>query len=203
MSRIRKLILLTVASVIELIVMLVLLFNNLIFYVMFTLVLLIITLGYLFYYYWNTRSEDAIYKSSLNEILKNYNSILVKIICLPDFGERNLVRVANLDDLIVAQMEIRKPISYFEELDSCTFILLDNKEAYIYVLRKNNIVRPIIENYLNNAKKERPKSYSNLLSDIDKTTIIKLENSKSYRISPIRKKKKQEIEVLSLDNEVI
>lgn len=203
MSKRKRIILLITAIIIELIIFVILLLNSLTIYLLFISTLLVITTFYLIYYCWTTRNDDAIFRSSLNDILKNYNSVLVKIISLPDFTDKNIVRVADLDDLIVAQMEIRKPISYFEELDSCTFILQDNQDSYIYVLKKNNLVKPIIQSYLDNNKLKESKTYSNLLSDIDKTTIIKLENSKSYRISPIRKSKDKETEILSLDSEII
>lgn len=203
MSRKKILTLLSTSIIFELFIIVILFFNNLAFYNIFVFVLLIITVGYLASYCWNTRNDVAIYKSTLTEILKNYNSILVKIVSLPDFGTRHLIKVAELDDLIVAQMELRKPILYFEELDSCTFILLDEQEAYIYSLKRNASVRPIVDNYIANCRKEVCKTYSNLLSDIDRTTIIKLENSKSYKISPIRKNKNQENEMFSLDNEII
>lgn len=203
MSKVKRIILLIIAIIIELILLLILFFNKLVFYAIFVSTLLILTISYLFNYCWSTRNEDAIYKSSLHDILKNYNSILVKLLCLPELTDRNIVRVAELDDLIVAQMEIRKPISYFEEVASCTFILQDNKDSYIYILKKNNSVYPIIQNYLDDHNLRKAKTYTNLLSDIDKTTIIKLENSKSYKVSPIRKGKKQETEILSFDNEVI
>lgn len=203
MERKRIICLFSIVLTAEILLITILFIQRLRFYNIFLIPLLIITTYAFFDYYWNTRNEDAVYNKKLNEILRNYDSVLVKIVSLPEFEERNIVSVAELDDMIIAQMEIRKPISYFEELCACTFILLDEKEAYVYVLKKNDLVRPIIQEYIDNSKKKDFKTYTNLLSDIDKTTIIKLENSKSYRISPIRKQKEKETEILSLDNEII
>ena len=41
-------------------------------------------------------------------------------------------------------------------------------------------------------KKENSDIDSEMLQDIDKTTIIKLSNKKSYKVSPIRKNKEEE-----------
>lgn len=203
MKKSKKIILFLITIFIELVLLLILFLYKLDFCLLFVFLILVFTISYLVYYCWTTRNEDALYKSSLNDILKSYNSILVKLICLPEFTDRNIIIVANFDDLIIAQMEIRKPISYFEELNSCTFILQEGQDSYIYILKKNNLVKPIIQNYLDNANSKKAKTYSNLLSDIEKTTIIKLENSKSYKISPIRKKKSKEIEILSFDTEIL
>ena len=59
---------------------------------------------------------------------------------------KNIIRVTNLEDLMDAQLELRKPIYYMiEGEDSCSFVLLDNTEACIYILKKNDEVESPLE----------------------------------------------------------
>ena len=148
----------------------------------------------------NSRSDDSVYKSELNRILKTYDAVLVKCSSLPSLEGRNIINVETINDLVNAQVEIRKPIYYKLQLSCCSFLLLDDKEACTFVLKLNNEVVSELEILLEEEKIKRNKvdeDYS-ILDDIDKTTIIKLENSKSYRVSPIRKKT-IEIENLELE----
>ena len=112
----------------------------------------LVTLIFLIVFIRNTRSEESIYKSTLRKILKNYDAILVQSYNFPKLSGKNIIRVTNLEDLMDAQLELRKPIYYMiEGEDSCD---------------------------------------ESLLADIERTTIIKLSNMKSFRVSPIKKKTK-------------
>jgi hypothetical protein len=89
-----------------------------------------------------------------------------------------------------AQLELRKPIYYMiEGEDSCSFVLLDNTEACIYILKKNDEVESPLELIIAEYEKHADIDES-LLADIERTTIIKLSNMKSFRVSPIKKKTK-------------
>ena len=128
----------------------------------------LVTLIFLIVFIRNTRSEESIYKSTLRKILKNYDAILVQSYNFPKLSGKNIIRVTNLEDLMDAQLELRKPIYYMiEGEDSCSFVLLDNTE------------------YEKHADIDE-----SLLADIERTTIIKLSNMKSFRVSPIKKKTK-------------
>lgn len=136
----------------------------------------------------NTKSSEAIYKSNLNQILKSYDSILVKANNFPRLSDKNIIMVASIDDLIDAQLEIRKPIYYRMEVNACSFILLDSNEACVYILKENqehSTSLEIIINEIEKAKSKKDVDYS-VLEDIEKTTIIKLENAGAFKVSPIR-----------------
>ena len=121
---------------------------------------------------------------------------------LQEYGEL----LESIDDLVDAQLEIRKPICYLKQTESCSFILLDEKEAYVYIEKLNEDVTSPIEIEIKEARlqeKSEENIDSEMLKDIEKTTIIKLSNKKSYKVSPVRKKKQErkieqleEIEVL-------
>lgn len=145
---------------------------------------------YLITYIYENKDEQSIYKSKLKKALRNYDAILVESQRFPDLKGKNIIRVTNMDDLIDAQIEIRKPIYYMVENEtSCSFVLLDTNEACVYILKQNEeIVSPleqIIEEY---EKKKNGDDDSSLLEDIEKTTIIKLKN-KTLKVSPYRKNK--------------
>lgn len=131
------------------------------------------------------------YESKLKSILKTFDSILVKSNSVPNLEDRNIIEVMSMDDLAVAQLEIRKPICYVKQTDSCSFVLLDEKEAYTYILKSSESVISPLEIEINNLKIKKKKDYgidSEMLLDIENTTIIKLPNKKSYKISPVRDK---------------
>ena len=139
------------------------------------------------------------YESTVKQIINTFDSVLVKSNTTPEFKDRSIIIVESMDDLIDAQLEIRKPICYLKQTESCSFALLDDKEAYVYIEKLNDSVKSPVEIEIDNLKnknKSKDEMDSEMLRDIEKTTIIKLSNKKSYRVSPVRKEKKREIEIL-------
>ena len=91
-----------------------------------------------------SQSPEKKYDSEIKDILKTFDSILVKSSEIPNLDNRNIIVVESIDDLVDAQLEIRKPICYLKQTESCSFVLLDDKEAYVYVAKINeNILSPI------------------------------------------------------------
>ena len=104
-----------------------------------------------------------------------------------------------MEDLIDAQIEIRKPIYYMiEGEDSCSFVLVDNNEVCIFILKQNEQVESPLELIINEYEKNNDIDES-LLEDIEKTTIIKLNNMKSFKVSPYKKEKKEKVEEIQND----
>lgn len=162
--------------------------NNLINYAIISGTLAIVDAIAMIIFSKNTKDGEAIYKSNLNQILKSYDSILVKANNFPRLSDKNIIMVASIDDLIDAQLEIRKPIYYRMEVNACSFILLDSNEACVYILKENqenSTSLEIIINEIEKAKSKKDVDYS-VLEDIEKTTIIKLENAGAFKVSPIR-----------------
>lgn len=145
-----------------------------------------------------TRSDEAQYKSKLRQILRTYDSILVKSKNLPKLDNLNIIRVDTIEDLVDAQMEIRKPIYYQEQTESCAFVLLDNMTACFYTLKVNDSVLCPLEITINeldiinkNSQKELEEDIpEDLLSEIERTTIIRLKKGKYVKVSPMRNRKK-------------
>ena len=158
----------------------------------------IVALGFGIKYIFDNSSPAKAYESNVKNILNTFDSILVQSNAVPKLEGRNIINVETIDDLVDAQLEIRKPICYYKQSESCSFALLDDKEAYIYIEKLNpDVVSPleieIKENKLKN--KSQDEMDSEMLRDIEKTTIVKLSNKKSYKVSPIRKDKKKDEEV--------
>ena len=141
----------------------------------------------------NGGDPEKVYEANIKNILNTFDSILVKSNQIPKLVGRNIIIVEDIDDMIDAQLEIRKPICYYKQTESCSFILLDDKEAYIYVDKiRPDIVSPV-EIEIEDIKRKQKNSEdldSEMLKDIEKTTIVKLSNKKSYKVSPIRKDNK-------------
>lgn len=159
-------------------------------------VLLIATIIYIY----STRDEETLFKSNLNKILKTFDAVLVSSNNLIDLEGKNIVITDNIDDLIDAQLEIRKPVYYYKQTESCSFILLDTDTALVYTLKKNETVVTPLDIALKEIEIKKNIKEKNLdqsiLEQIEKTTIVRLEKGKSYKISPIRNKPQEEIEIL-------
>lgn len=124
-------------------------------YLIVTLTLAIVSLIALILYIKNTRSADAIYRSQFKNILKSYDAILISSANLPKLTDRNIIKVTSIEELVDAQMEIRKPIYYKLEEKYCSFVLLDQSEACFFVLKESeDLVTPldlVLEAYENDG----------------------------------------------------
>ncbi|MBR1936534.1 MAG: hypothetical protein IJ842_02440 [Bacilli bacterium] len=151
-----------------------------------------------------------VYESTVKRILNTYDSILVKSSSVPRLDGKNVILVETIDDLVDAQLEIRKPICYLKQTESCSFVLLDEKEAYVYVEKVNDDVTSPIEIEIRESRirgKNIEEMDAEMLRDIERTTIVKLSNKKSYKVSPIRKldelQNKQEVSSAEKENDEI
>lgn len=141
-----------------------------------------------------SKNPEKNFEDTINGILNTYDSILVKSNTVPSLEGRNIIEVMGFDDLIDAQLELRKPICFMKQTESCSFVLLDDREAYVYVEKVNDQVISPVEIEIKEMKirnKNKEDMDAEMLRDIDKTTVVKLSNKKSYKVSPIRKKNDQ------------
>lgn len=154
-----------------------------------------IGVGALIFNYMSVSSDaEKTYATKVKRILSTYDAVLAKSSTLPSLEGKDIIRIDNMDDLIDVQTEVRKPICYFNLVDSCSFVLIDNNQAFVHDEKLNDDTVSALEIEIKVAKqyaKKREDMDSEMLSDIDNTTIVKLSNSKSYKVSPIRKDKKK------------
>lgn len=136
-----------------------------------------------------TRSDKAIYESFIKNKLVTYDSVMVGTEELPNLSGKVIMKINKFGDLIDAQLELKKPIYYKKYNDYTVFILLDNKEACVCIVKLNENQECEYEEELDKIIKDSLKNDldRSLLEDIDKTTIIRLDKEKEFRVSPIRK----------------
>jgi len=111
------------------------------------------------------------YEKKSRKILKTYNSILVKCKNIPVLSDKNIVIVENINSMVNAQIETRKPILYFQEIQSISFILLDGTEAYIYILKANKNITTQTEQMINNFEMAKNTFVKEILSKIEKILL--------------------------------
>ena len=80
--------------------------------------------------------SESIYNRKLNKILKTYDGILVEINALPKLKNMEIISVKSFNELIDAHSEIRKPISFAKNINSVTFILINEGIVWTYTLHK-------------------------------------------------------------------
>lgn len=184
-----------IKSIILLVIILVLAFLTYKFYslnnMMYTIILGTVTLLLTIYTvidFINNKDEKSIYSSTIKNIYKTYDSILVKINEIPEFKKHEIIKISTIEDLIYAQIIMKKPIFAYEEEEACSFIIIGEKEICVYTLKmKEDSISQVEE--LTNKAKSKNKVDKNILDNIDKTTIIRVDDKKSFKVSPIRDKK--------------
>ena len=111
-------------------------------------------------------TKEEKYETKLKKILKTYDSVLVETRKVPVIDSEKIILVNSIDDLIDAQAELRKMIYFFKQTDNCSFILFDQNQAIIYILKKNDDILSPLEIEINNNKiKNKNKG------DIDEETL--------------------------------
>ena len=182
-----------VMLVIGIVASFVLISKNMITYAIITgtisVVLALLLLSNLFH---NRTPEDT-YNKYLKDILKTFDAVLINSDNIPSTDGRSIIKVKDFEDLIDAQVEIRKPICYQRDARSSLFVLLDDKQAFYYILKVDDKEESPFDKWLKDEEKAKLDFDKSLLKDIENTTIIKIDNNKSYKVSPIREEAKKEI----------
>ncbi len=165
----------------------------------------ILLLIYLIKYLIESKNPQKIYEKELKTIIKTFEPILVDVEKIPDLQVKNLIIVSSFEKMIDIQYELKKPILYKKSLNSCAFFLLDTEIIYVFILRIDDDsfspVDDVIESIeLNNKKRQKDKK---ILDDIDKTTIIKLDDFREFKVSPIRKKDLTLIEETNIEYTIL
>ncbi len=163
--------------------------NKLYNYAIITSVCAVVFLLILLINLFNNRTPEDSYNTFIRDSLKTFDAVLVNTDELPNIDDRSLVVISNFEDLIDAQIEIRKPIYYKRNDRSAIFILLDDKQACVCVVKVTPKEKSEFDDYLNEQKRKKEAFNKALLADIENTTIVKLDNNKSYKITPLNSNK--------------
>lgn len=139
------------------------------------------------------KDDEKIYNKTINKILNTYDSILIRSNSVPNLEGKNIISVLSIEDLVDAQLEIKKPICYIKQVESTSFILLDDKEAYVHTIKLyEGTVSPLeieLKNINIKNKTINEDASFDLLEKIEKTTFIILPNKQSYKVSPLTRRK--------------
>lgn len=113
-----------------------------------------------------------VYNKKIKKILKKYDAVLVKTKNIPRLYDKNIMVVSTIEDMINAQMEIRKPVYYFVNENSHSFFLLDGEEALVYIVKNDPTIMCVVEKLILNIDKMR--------NTMVKETLKKIENAMLY-----------------------
>lgn len=128
-------------------------------------------------------------------ILRTYDSIIVEVEDIPNIAGKNIIKVKSIEDLVDAQLELREPIYYKNDNDSCFFMLLHYNEACIYILKMNESVVSPTEQSIRYMKEDKNSkdTNENILDNLENTIVYKLDELRSFKISPIKQEKAIEV----------
>lgn len=78
------------------------------------------------------------YELELNNILKNYDSIIANTSDLSSIESMKKIEISNFQELLDVYNEVRMPINYYQDSDKkeSTFVIVNDRIAWIYTLRK-------------------------------------------------------------------
>lgn len=79
----------------------------------------------------------SLYNKELKKILKTYDGIIVNVNLLPKYKNKNIIEVNSFNELLDAHVEIRQPISYYEEHKKAIFMLINGDFIWRYILKDN------------------------------------------------------------------
>lgn len=85
----------------------------------------------------SSQTDESRYEGQVNRLIKTYNPILVNTNTFPNLSGKSVMPVAQFDDLVNAQAEVRKPIYYVKGKDSTAFYLLNDEMFLIYYVKVN------------------------------------------------------------------
>ena len=136
--------------------------------------------------------EYTIYIKNKKKILRLYDSIIVEVEEIPNIAGKNIIKVKSIEDLVDAQLELREPIYYKNDNDSCFFMLLHYNEACIYILKMNDSVISPTEQSIRYMKEDTEAKEQDQ-SILDNTIVYKLDELRSFKISPIRNQEKIDV----------
>lgn len=164
-------------------------------YAIISITITVLLFIYLVTVFFEKKTPESIYNKILRDLIKTYDSILVDVEKIPELDVKNVINVSSFEKLLDVQYELKKPIFYKMSINSCSFILLDSEIAYVFVLRVSedsfSPLDEIIAAIESDSKKR--KEAQKILDNIEKTTIIKLDGIREYKVSPIREKDLQKV----------
>ena len=88
----------------------------------FAFIFMLFGIGFLIY----ENDPEKLYQNNVRNILNTYDSILEKGNEMPKLTGKNIIVVTSMDDMVDVQNTIKKPIFYYKQTESCSFVLLSS-----------------------------------------------------------------------------
>lgn len=133
-----------------------------------------------FVLYFIFKSDKTLYKDRLKELLEKYKEILQESVTMPNLEGKKVIIVGSMDELLILQKQLKKTIYYKKELGCCAFFLMDSDEVGIYILKVNDGVISDLEMIMSDVNNN---GFGKVFAAINKNVVIKLENSRVFKIS--------------------
>jgi len=79
------------------------------------------------------------YDRFINRILRGYDRIIVTVKTAPKTENYNVIKVANIDELIDVRDNVKEPINYYviKEHERCAFFVIHNEDLYLYAVQNS------------------------------------------------------------------
>ena len=186
-----KMIMLGFFVLITFLISIILFFNDALNYFLVLITITVVLFSYLCVVVFRKNDSVSVYERELKKILKTYDSILVYSEDDYKIEDEQIIFVKSLNDLIKSSRELNKPIIYVNEEKSCLFIVKEENSLLVYIMKENDGVISKLELKLLkhiSQYKNTGDGKTNILDNIDKTTLIQLKNNKVYKVSPVKKK---------------
>ncbi|MBR3116615.1 MAG: hypothetical protein IKF36_01920 [Bacilli bacterium] len=172
-------------SILFVIILIIFLIMGKIEFALITIVLLIICLLIFFMSVRTINKPNGYFYDYIHNILEQNENILVEIDKFPSFTNKKIYRTTTIEDLFNLEKTVKKPIYYTYNNDSYDFILIDNKKIYVNTIKKDEKIISCLDLYLKELNDK--KNAYNLIEDLDKTTIIKVDKDKEFIVYPLNK----------------
>ena len=108
----------------------------------------VILLGMLVYSVATTKNEKDIFYSTVNRIDKAYSGILVES-SIPNLKNKDIIYVKDIENLVNAAIQLKKPVYFIKDSESCAYIVLDNTNALVNIFKINERSDNRVENIIN------------------------------------------------------
>lgn len=179
-----------IALIILAIIIVITLVTDLIGFTIILSVLFVILLVCLGIYMKEEPDEYSAYIKKKSKILRTYDSIIIEVEDIPNIAGKNIIKVKSIEDLVDAQLELREPIYYKNDNDSCFFLLLHYNEACVYILKMDDsVVSPTEQSIRYMREDKETKKDESILEDLENTIVYRLDELRSFKISPVRNEK--------------
>lgn len=87
-------------------------------------------------YFTKLKNSINVYESTLKKILNTYDGIIVNVKTVPDLSNHQVIDVSSFEELLDAHSEVRMPINFYRGDYHSYFILINDKTAWKYVMKR-------------------------------------------------------------------